>query len=114
MGDRSQEVIGLGQENSVRNHFVNRADNQESLMHYLEEQVIGTDIHYPYYNRDSPALHKYLHISPGQQLDSPTKGLCVRPGLWQKLRNFSKDAACLVVASEHVDEADCLLWAGAN
>jgi len=121
MGDRSQKVIGLGQENSVWNHFVIRSDNRESLMHYLAEQGVGTDIHYPYYNRDSPALNKYLHISPGQQLDSPTKGLYVRPGLWRNLQTFSKDAVCLVLASEHFDEADYLheysdylLWAGAN
>lgn len=55
------------------------------------------------------------------QLDSPTKGLYVRPGLWRNLQTFSKDAVCLVLASEHFDEADYLheysdylLWAGAN
>lgn len=39
-------------------------------------------------------------------LASPKKGLLLQPGLWRNLINFSSDAVCLVLASEHYDESD--------
>ena len=33
-------------------------------------------------------------------------GLHVMPGLWRELENFSSGSVCLVLASEHYDEAD--------
>ncbi len=39
-------------------------------------------------------------------LESPNKGLLIQPGLWRNLINFSNDAVCLVLASEHYDEID--------
>lgn len=39
-------------------------------------------------------------------LNRPFKGLHIRPGIWRELENFSSGAVCLVLASEHYDEAD--------
>ena len=39
-------------------------------------------------------------------LNRPFKGLHIRPGIWRELSNFSQGAVCLVLASEHYDEAD--------
>lgn len=40
------------------------------------------------------------------RLDKPYEGLHVPPGLWAAEQNFSPEAVCLVMASEHYDEAD--------
>jgi dTDP-4-dehydrorhamnose 3,5-epimerase-like enzyme len=52
-------------------------------------------------------------------LDSPSKGLLLEPGLWRNLINFSADAVCMVLASQHFSEADYIRdftefveWAG--
>jgi len=37
-------------------------------------------------------------------LDS--KALLVPPGYWRVISNFSQDATCMVIASEHYDESD--------
>ncbi len=39
-------------------------------------------------------------------LDSPEKALIVPAGYWRELKNFSKDAVCLVAASEEYSEED--------
>lgn len=39
-------------------------------------------------------------------LNRPYQGLLVVPGLWRELENFSSGSVCLVLASEHYDEAD--------
>ena len=39
-------------------------------------------------------------------LNRPYNGLHIRPGIWRELNNFSSGAVCLVLASEHYDEAD--------
>lgn len=39
-------------------------------------------------------------------LNTPHLGLYVPPGLWRDLEGFSGGAVCLVLASEHYDEAD--------
>lgn len=39
-------------------------------------------------------------------LNRPYKGLLIRQGIWRVLDNFSSGAVCMVVASEHYDEAD--------
>ena len=48
--------------------------------------------------------------TPGEEeavlLDDPEKGLYIGPMVWRIMRNFSKDAVLLVLASEHYDEAD--------
>lgn len=41
-------------------------------------------------------------------LNRPFIGLHIRPGIWRELNNFSSGAVCLVLASEHYDEADYL------
>jgi hypothetical protein len=41
-----------------------------------------------------------------ERLDSPTQGLYVPPLVWIELRDFTPDAICLVLTSEHFDEAD--------
>lgn len=40
------------------------------------------------------------------QLNQPTQGLSLPPGLWRELRNFSGGSICLVLASEEYDEDD--------
>jgi dTDP-4-dehydrorhamnose 3,5-epimerase-like enzyme len=52
-------------------------------------------------------------------LDSPSKGLLLEPGLWRNLINFSADAVCMVLASQHFSESDYIRdftefieWAG--
>lgn len=40
------------------------------------------------------------------KLDSPEEGLRVPPGYWRILKNFSKDAVCLVLASDEYDAGD--------
>ena len=39
-------------------------------------------------------------------LDNPHTGLYVCSMMWRSLDNFSSDAVCMVLASEHYDEAD--------
>jgi len=39
-------------------------------------------------------------------LDWPDKGLLVEGLVWREMRNFSKDAVLMVLASEHYDEKD--------
>ena len=40
------------------------------------------------------------------RLDKPYEGLHVPPGIWAAEQNFSPEAVCLVMASEHYDESD--------
>ena len=40
------------------------------------------------------------------KLDHPTKGLHVTPMVWIELKEFTPAAACLVLTSNHYDEAD--------
>lgn len=39
-------------------------------------------------------------------LNRPYQGLLIVPGIWRVINNFSSGAVCLVIASEHYDEAD--------
>lgn len=39
-------------------------------------------------------------------LNRPYQGLLVPPGIWSKEHNFSSGSVCLVLASDHYDEAD--------
>ena len=39
-------------------------------------------------------------------LNRPYHGLLIVPGIWRVINNFSSGAVCLVLASEHYDEAD--------
>lgn len=39
-------------------------------------------------------------------LNRPYQGLLIVPGIWRVLENFSSGSVCLVLASEHYDEAD--------
>ncbi len=41
-------------------------------------------------------------------LSKPNEGLLIKPGIWSELENFSKDAVCLVLASDYYDESDYL------
>ena len=40
------------------------------------------------------------------RLDWPNKGLLIEGMVWHNMKEFSKDAVLLVLASEHYDEAD--------
>lgn len=40
------------------------------------------------------------------RLDWPDKGLLIEGMVWHEMKEFSKDAVLLVLASEHYDEAD--------
>lgn len=40
------------------------------------------------------------------RLDWPNKGLLIEGLFWRQMKEFSKDAVLLVLASEHYDEAD--------
>jgi len=40
------------------------------------------------------------------RLDWPNKGLLVEGMVWHNMKEFSKDAVLLILASEHYDEAD--------
>ena len=39
-------------------------------------------------------------------LNRPYQGLLIVPGIWRVINNLSSGAVCLVLASEHYDEAD--------
>lgn len=39
-------------------------------------------------------------------LSRPDRGLYIRPMIWRELENFSRDAVCVVLASERFDERD--------
>lgn len=39
-------------------------------------------------------------------LNRPYQGLCVRPGLWRDLEDFSSGAVCVVLASDKYDADD--------
>ena len=40
------------------------------------------------------------------RLDWPTKGLIIEGVVWREMKDFSKDAVLMVLASEHYDPAD--------
>lgn len=40
------------------------------------------------------------------RLDWPNKGLLIEGLVWRQMKDFSKDAVLMVLASEHYDEAD--------
>lgn len=40
------------------------------------------------------------------RLDRPEQGLYICPMIWNKIINFSENSACMVLASQHYDEAD--------
>ena len=40
------------------------------------------------------------------RLDWPTKGLLVEGCVWREMKDFSKDAVLIVLASEHYDQTD--------
>ena len=40
------------------------------------------------------------------RLDWPTKGLLIEGVVWREMKDFSKDAVLMVLASEHYDPAD--------
>ena len=40
------------------------------------------------------------------RLDWPTKGLCIEGLVWREMKDFSKDAVLLVLASEHYNPDD--------
>ena len=40
------------------------------------------------------------------QLNSPSKGLYIKPMIWRELKNFSSGAVCLVLASDTYIESD--------
>lgn len=46
------------------------------------------------------------HIKRTFLLNRPYLGLLVKPGIWRTLDDFSSGSVCLVLASEHYDEAD--------
>lgn len=39
-------------------------------------------------------------------INDPASGLLIREGIWRELKNFSKDAICLVLCSEIYDSSD--------
>ena len=43
------------------------------------------------------------------RLDWPDRGLLIEGLVWRNMKDFSKDAVLLVLASEHYDEADYIL-----
>jgi len=40
------------------------------------------------------------------KLDSPNKGLIINQTIWREIKNFSQDAAVIVLASDIYDETD--------
>ena len=40
------------------------------------------------------------------RLDWPNRGLVIEGLVWREMKEFSKDAVLVVLASEHYDEAD--------
>lgn len=49
---------------------------------------------------DDGAQQRHLHLA------RPDQGLYICPMIWRDLKNFSSDAACLVLASHKYDEQD--------
>jgi dTDP-4-dehydrorhamnose 3,5-epimerase-like enzyme len=47
-------------------------------------------------------------VSNTIRLSDPSKGLLIESMVWRELKNFTEQAVCLVLASEHYDEADYL------
>ena len=50
-----------------------------------------------------------LEALSGHRLDWPTKGLLIEGCVWREMKDFSKDAVLLVLASEHYDPTD-YIW----
>lgn len=42
------------------------------------------------------------------RLDRPDRGLYIAPGMWRDLNGFSGGSVCMVIASDHFNEADYL------
>lgn len=49
---------------------------------------------------DDGVERKKIHLNRSYQ------GLVIAPGVWRELDNFSSGSVCMVLASEHYDEAD--------
>lgn len=52
-----------------------------------------------------------IHLDDGKerkviQMNRSYRGLLICPMIWRELTNFSSGAVCMVLASEHYDEAD--------
>lgn len=45
-------------------------------------------------------------VSEEFNLNSPTEGLLLEPGLWRELTDFTEGSVCLVLASAPYDESD--------
>lgn len=45
-------------------------------------------------------------VSESVELNPEDKGYFLPSGYWRDLKNFSQDAVCVVLASEHYDESD--------
>jgi len=75
---------------------ITRGGHAHKLLHQLIVAVAGSlDVVV-----DDGATKKQFH------LDSPHQGLYVPPWIWNELLNFSKDAICVVFASEHYSADD--------
>ncbi|MDE6453949.1 MAG: FdtA/QdtA family cupin domain-containing protein [Muribaculaceae bacterium] len=48
------------------------------------------------------------HLKRRFTLNRPYHALLVRPGIWRTIDDFSSGAVCLVLASDHYDEAEYL------
>jgi len=75
---------------------VERGGHAHKALHQLIIAMTGSfDIHL-----DDGFSKKTLHLSQNQA------GLYLCPMMWREINNFSSDAVCMVLASEHYDEAD--------
>jgi len=57
----------------------------------------------------SGCFHVELHDGSMNRwvwLDNANEGLLIVPGIWRELSDFSKDAVCLVIASQRYNEND--------
>ena len=75
---------------------ITRGGHAHKLLHQLIVAIAGSlDVVV-----DDGAKKKQVH------LDSPQQGLFIPPMIWNELLNFSKDAVCVVFASEHYSSDD--------
>ena len=84
LGDRADRVIGFARiDDSVWHHFVVRSADRDAVRAYFGDRGIGTDIHYPYFFADVPAMTGFesAPLPRARQLSAEVTSFPISPWL---------------------------------
>ncbi len=116
---------------AIKQIEIPRIEDTRGNLAVVENDLFGYPVKRVYYLYDVPSSayrgghsHRAQHetlvavsgsfevvLNDGKQkrtvlLNKPNQGLCIVPGIWRELKNFSSGSVCLVFASDEFDEAD--------